>query len=93
MCFIDEAHSHHRIEAELRALMPVVGLTATPHGHHIEDAYNELIKVVTIADLVGQEYLVPAKLYAPRSQINLTNVSRSTGDFALNCMDDAAAKF
>ena len=92
VCFVDEAHTNHKLEAELQKLMPVIGMTATPHGHHIEPSYKELIRVVTIPDLIGLDYLVPASLYAPKQQIDLSNVGHSTGDYALNQMAESAAK-
>ena len=92
VCFVDEAHTNHRLESELHKLMPVIGMTATPHGHHIEDAYEEMIKVITIPDLIGMEFLVPATLYAPRQQIDLSSVGYSAGEYRLNDMAESAAK-
>ncbi len=67
-----------------------LGVTATPEradgkglGRHADGVYDRLIVGPTMRDLITLDYLTDYRIFAPRSDIDLSNVpvSSATGDY------------
>jgi DNA repair protein RadD len=95
--FVDECH--HSSSPTWKKLIyhysesgsVVIGLTATPYrtdGKGLGDLYDELICPVTMKDLIGDGYLVPARFYGPA--FDVSDLKVSGGDYDQKAM---AAKF
>src|SRR5512139_2562194 len=91
---IDEAHvGLTDTRQRLLDLWPgatIVGLTATPcrsDGKAMGRVYDELIEVTTVAELVEQGFLVPARYFSV-SEPDLKRVRTSAGDFNLGDLDE-----
>lgn len=85
---IDEAHHtcantwdrvyHHFPDAL------VLGLTATPvraDGQGLHKYYEKIVHGPSITSLIDQGWLTPFKYYAPKTEIDLSGVSISMGDY------------
>lgn len=98
LLIIDEAHrSGAATYMEIIAKYPManrVGLTATPlrtDGKGLRDAYDEIIEVVSMRELVAAGYLVPFVSYEPPDEAmrdltirKLSRVRTVAGDYATN---------
>jgi superfamily II DNA or RNA helicase len=91
----DEAHhaispSYLEVVARLRAANPALrhlGVTATPQrgdGKAMANGFTTTAFTVTIADLVRQGYLVKPSWLAISTQIDLSGVKTTAGDFQQN---------
>jgi DNA repair protein RadD len=87
LVIVDEAHHvRARSYGEILAAYPgaiIIGLTATPcrgDGRGLGNAFEALIDVASVADLVRDGYLVSARIYAP-SRPNLSGVRVERGDY------------
>jgi hypothetical protein len=91
----DEAHhaispSYLQVVAQLRRANPEMrhlGVTATPQrgdGKAMANGFTATAFTVTIADLVRQGYLVKPQWLAISTQIDLTGVKTTAGDFQQN---------
>jgi superfamily II DNA or RNA helicase len=88
LIIIDEAHrstanSYKKIlEAYPNAF--VVGLTATPErtdGKGLGDVYNDLVSVVDVRELIDMGFLCDYSLLAPPSQVDVSSVHTTAGDY------------
>lgn len=88
MIIIDEAH--HVAAAAWRNVLErhpdarVLGVTATPcrlDGRGLGDTFGAMVQGPSIADLIGQGYLVRPRLFDPPGSVNMSGVKRILGDF------------
>lgn len=84
---VDEAHvGLTETRQRLLDLWPaavIIGLTATPcrsDGKALGKVYDEMVLVSTVAELVSQGYLVPARYFAPATP-DLKGVRTTAGDY------------
>ena len=80
---IDEAHTlfdayKSWMTDETWAKIPFIGMTATPGTRGLGKYFTNLVKPISLADLIDQGYLVPMTVYAP-SKPDLEGV-RTVGD-------------
>lgn len=88
LLFLDEAH--FTVSAIWKSVLdrypgvPAIGMTATPcraDGSGLGVIYDTLILGPTVADLTARGYLVPARVFAPPGQPDLTNVRMQAGEY------------
>ena len=80
---IDEAHilfKAHRNIIETWNNLPFIGLSATPYSKGMGLVYDDLIRPISINELIEQGSLVESDIYAP-SQPDMSGVKMSGGDF------------
>ena len=87
LVFIDEAHhtpaATYRKIGEAYPHARFLGLTATPErgdGRGLGDDYEALVEGPQVAELIGLEFLVPTRVYAPTIP-DLTGVETRQGDY------------
>ncbi len=96
---IDEAH--HAIAgqyARIIAAQPnarLLGVTATPErldgrglGIHAGGCFDDMVLGPSVADLIAQGYLTPARVYAPAEKPNLSGVRTKGGDFDVKQLEE-----
>lgn len=85
---IDEAH--HATAGSwgrMRRAFPmaqILGVTATPcrgDGAGLGDVFDDLVIGPTMRELINQGHLVEPEVFAPPTELDLTGVKRSMGDF------------
>jgi DNA repair protein RadD len=86
---VDEAH--HAVAGSWRKILNafpkarILGVTATPErldGRGLGDIFETMIVGPDVAELTRQQYLVPAVVYAPAVDVDLSGVRTRAGDFA-----------
>ncbi len=87
LIIVDECH--HSVAGSFQKILnhfagaAVVGLTATPYrldGKGLGDIYQELVAPIRIPDLIERGYLVPTRVFAPRS-VDVTGVKVTAGEY------------
>ena len=75
-----------------------LGVTATPSradgaglGRHHDGLFDDMIMGPTMRSLINQEFLTEYRVFAPPSDVDLSNValSKATGDYNVNQMREA----
>jgi DNA repair protein RadD len=64
-----------------------LGVTATPirlDGRGLSAVFDHLVFGPSVADLVTEGFLTPARIYAPPQQADLSGLKRRAGDFAVD---------
>jgi superfamily II DNA or RNA helicase len=64
-----------------------LGVTATParlDGRGLSAVFDRLVFGPSVADLVGAQYLCPAKIYAPPQVADLLHLRKRAGDYAID---------
>jgi superfamily II DNA or RNA helicase len=97
---IDEAHKQtfdKLLDLPAYKNTYVIGATATPMRSgkmkQLSDNYTALVEPVTISELIGDGFLVPAFTYAAKKGVaDLSEVKTSLGDFDKKAMFDAFNK-
>lgn len=83
LVIVDEAHQIFKIittwMAE-RTTLPFIGLSATPWATGLGKHYTDLIRPVTLAELIERKRLTPFRAYAP-SHPDLSGVKTVRGDY------------
>jgi len=84
---VDEAH--HAVAGSWRKILNafpkarILGVTATPErldGRGLGDVFETMIIGPDVAELTRQQYLVPAVVYAPSVDVDLSGVRTRAGD-------------
>ncbi len=86
--FVDEAHrTRARQYGEIFDSYPeaiIIGLTATParlDGQGLGHIFEEMVKVVSVAELIDRGRLCPPRIITSRDQIDMSDVDVSHGEF------------
>jgi superfamily II DNA or RNA helicase len=96
---VDEAH--HGMAGSYKAIFDhfldahIIGFTATPErldGKGLGDVFDEIIYGPSVQWLMDNGHLAPAKYYAPPSDLDVSGVSKSRGDFVKSELVDAMGK-
>jgi len=93
LILIDEAHviyESHRQVLEYFSDVPVIGLSATPSHESLAQLYSNLVRGPTIAEMIEMGSLVPFRIFAPTSQIDLTGVALQGGEFKASDVHEQA---
>ncbi len=64
-----------------------LGVTATPtrlDGRGLSAVFDRLVLGPSVADLIGDQYLCTAKIYAPPQVADLSHIRRRAGDYAID---------
>jgi DNA repair protein RadD len=82
---VDEAHMQFEkinkwIAAPEWRAIPFVGLSATPWSRGLGKSYDDLLRPVSISELIGEGYLSHFRVFAP-SAPDLTGVRTTAGEF------------
>ncbi len=86
---VDEAH--HAVAGSWRKILNafpkarILGVTATAErldGRGLGDVFETMIVGPDVAELTRQQYLVPAVVYAPSVDVDLSGVRTRAGDYA-----------
>jgi superfamily II DNA or RNA helicase len=80
---VDECHMQHKVIGEWMKAEPnkvFIGLTATPWARGMGDLWQDLVKPVTMQELIDAGYLSPFRVFAP-SHPDLSNVATLAGDY------------
>jgi superfamily II DNA or RNA helicase len=80
---VDECHMRHKVVSEWMQAAPekvFIGLSATPWARGMGDDWQELVKPVTMQELIDAGYLSPFRVFAP-SHPDLSNVATMAGDY------------
>lgn len=83
LVIVDEAHMRHRVIRdwmEACPSLPFVGLSATPWARGMADDWDDLLRPVTMQQLIDAGYLSPFRVFAP-SHPDLTTVRTKAGDY------------
>jgi DNA repair protein RadD len=89
LIIVDEAH--HAVAGSWRKILNafprarILGVTATAErldGRGLGDVFETMIIGPDVAELTRQKYLVPAVVYAPSVDVDLSGVRIRAGDFA-----------
>jgi DNA repair protein RadD len=89
LLIVDECH--HAVAGSWRKILNafpkarILGVTATPErldGRGLGDVFQTMIIGPDVAELTRQEFLVPAVVYAPAVDLDLSGVRTRAGDFA-----------
>lgn len=99
LIIIDECHrsaaeTYRRIIAEYPNAL-VVGLTATPQrtdGKGLNDMYETIVYGPTIRQLINAGFLCEYEIYAPKLDIDLTQVKNQMGDYKKDQLENAVDK-
>lgn len=70
----------------------MLGVTATPErldGRGLGGVFGEMVQGPSVADLTAAGSLVPATVYAPAAQVELSGVKRRAGDYAVEELAEA----
>ena len=96
---VDEAH--HGMAGSYMAIFThfadahIIGFTATPErldGKGLGDVFDKIIYGPSVQWLMDNGHLAPAKYYAPPSDLDVSNVKKSRGDFVRSELADAMGK-
>lgn len=94
LVIVDEAHQIFKIittwMAE-RTTLPFIGLSATPWARGLGRHYTDLIRPVSLAQLIDRQRLTPFRAYAP-SHPDLAGVKTVRGDYDEGELADAMDK-
>jgi DNA repair protein RadD len=93
---IDECHLQFKsitewIAASEWQAVPFVGLSATPWAKGLGKSYDDLLRPVSILELIDERYLSPFRVFAPPAP-DLTAVRTVAGDFHEADLSDACDK-
>lgn len=69
-----------------------LGVTATPvrrDGRGLGEVFDQLVLGPSTAELIGDGFLCPARIYAPPAIADLSNLRRRAGDYAADQAADA----
>lgn len=80
---VDECHMQHKVIGEWMKAEPnkvFIGLSATPWARGMGDLWQDLVKPVTMQELIDAGYLSPFRVFAP-SHPDLSNVATLAGDY------------
>lgn len=93
---VDEAHIrdawlHAYLTSSENASLPVVGLSATPWSAGLGKIYDDLVKPVSMRELIDQGYLSKFRVFAP-SHPDLEGVKTVAGDFHEGDLADRMSK-
>jgi len=83
LVIVDEAHQQFKIIKtwmEERTTLPFIGLSATPWSKGLGKLYTDLIRPVTLSELIERKRLTPFRAYAP-SHPDLSGVKTVAGDY------------
>jgi len=84
ICFVDEIHACMRasIKNMMKAFpkMKVVGATATPFHPELGNHFSHVTSVISMRELVAQQYLVPFRVFAAH-EIDVVGVKVVAGEF------------
>jgi DNA repair protein RadD len=83
LVIVDEAHQVFKIITtwmEERTTLPFIGLSATPWSKGLGKHYTDLIRPVSLLELIERKRLTPFRAYAP-SHPDLTGVKTVAGDY------------
>jgi DNA repair protein RadD len=89
LLIVDECH--HAVAASWRKILNafpkarILGVTATPErldGRGLGDIFETMIQGPDVAELTRQGFLVPAVVYAPSVEVDLSGVRTRAGDYA-----------
>lgn len=95
LVFDEGHHAAAATYAKLRAAWPtarVLAVSATPSrldGKPLGTVYDDLIMGPSVAWLMAQGFLSPAKYYAPPSSLDLSGVKKNAGDYNRGQLADA----
>lgn len=79
--FIDECHLHSKLLKRLQQQnIKVVGLSATPYSSFLGNYYQELVKTISMRDLMQDRHIVPFNFYIPDVP-DLSSVRIRNGDY------------
>lgn len=100
---VDEAH--HAVAGQWRDVVAaypaarILGVTATPErldgkglGVSVGGIFDQIVIGPTVADLIGQGFLTPSRIFAPASAPDLSGVRTRGGDYEAGALADAMAK-
>ena len=90
LVIVDEAHLAHKVVLDWMATapnLPFIGLSATPWTRGLGQHYDDLIKPVSLAELIALKFLTPFRVFAP-SHPDLSGARIVGGDYR---EDDASA--
>lgn len=104
LVIIDEAH-HLTINSTWGKIVQFyphakkLGVTATPCrldgqglGLHADGIFEDMVQGPTISELITEGHLTKPVVYAPPTQLDLSHVKMSMGDFAKGALADAMDK-
>lgn len=80
---VDECHMQHKVIGEWMRQEPgkvFIGLSATPWARGMGDLWQDLVKPVTMQELIDAGYLSPFRVFAP-SHPDLSSVATVAGDY------------
>lgn len=80
---VDECHLRHKIITQWMEQEPnktFIGLSATPWQKGMGDDWQDLVKPVSMQELIDAGYLSPFRVFAP-SHPDLSNVATVAGDY------------
>lgn len=80
---VDECHAQHKVIREWMRAEPnkvFIGLSATPWARGMGDDWQDLVKPVTMQQLIDGGWLSPFRVYAP-SHPDLSQVATVAGDY------------
>lgn len=80
---VDECHARHKVISEWMRAEPnkvFIGLSATPWARGMGDDWQDLVKPVTMQELIDGGWLSPFRVYAP-SHPDLSQVATVAGDY------------
>lgn len=86
LVIVDEAHKIFKIIKtwmEERTTLPFIGLSATPWAKGLGRLYTDLIRPVTLSELIRRRRLTPFRAFAP-SHPDLSGVKTVRGDYDEN---------
>ena len=87
---VDECHARHKIITEWMRAEPnkvFIGLSATPWARGMGDDWQDLVKPVSMQDLIDDGWLSPFRVFAP-SHPDLSNVAVSKGDYEIGGLSE-----
>jgi DNA repair protein RadD len=80
---VDECHARHKVISEWMKAEPnkvFIGLSATPWARGMGDEWQDLVKPVSMQELIDAGWLSPFRVFAP-SHPDLSNVATIAGDY------------
>lgn len=80
---VDECHAQHKVIRDWMRAEPnkvFIGLSATPWARGMGDDWQDLVKPVTMQELIDAGWLSPFRVFAP-SHPDLSNVATVAGDY------------
>lgn len=80
---VDECHAQHKVIRDWMRAEPnkvFIGLSATPWARGMGEDWQEIVKPVTMQELIDGGWLSPFRVFAP-SHPDLSNVATVAGDY------------